>query len=360
MNYYNKKCSGCGGFFSKDEKNPSYVKNPDKNTLYCKRCFRLKNYGILDNSNVNDEFISERLSEIDFNLGSTILVVDFFNITDSLMEQFKNNKNLLLVVNKINFLNLFGRTEQITERIKTFIKDLGWNQQIIFYDSVNKINIKTINDWITKKSKNNKVYIVGKTNVGKSSLINALLKFNKKEPILLVSPIKNTTVNLRQIQLTKFSYLIDTPGFENNNNFLSLIKNGSNEKMNLKKMVWRSFLLKDENQIFFLEALARFEPSKLIRDSKSSISFLTIDKLKLHRTNIRNKEKIINSKETMFNFFLETDIQLKETIFSNLKKDNKYNIFINGIGLISIKNVQEIKISFPEHLEVELLEKFII
>ncbi|MDE5545627.1 MAG: hypothetical protein K2I76_03355, partial [Malacoplasma sp.] len=76
MNYYNKKCLGCGEFFSKDEKSPNYVPNPKIDTLYCRRCFRLKNYGVLENDYVDDDLINRNLSNIDFTLGSIILVVD--------------------------------------------------------------------------------------------------------------------------------------------------------------------------------------------------------------------------------------------------------------------------------------------
>ncbi|MDE5774845.1 MAG: hypothetical protein K2H51_00750, partial [Malacoplasma sp.] len=61
-----------------------------------------------------------------------------------------------------------------------------------------------------------------------------------------------------------------------------------------------------------------------------------------------------------FNFFLNKEYESKEIVFKDLDKETKYNIFLNGIGIVAIKNVQEIKINFPKHFEIELLKNFII
>ncbi|MDE5841916.1 MAG: hypothetical protein K2H11_02970, partial [Malacoplasma sp.] len=77
-------------------------------------------------------------------------------------------------------------------------------------------------------------------------------------------------------------------------------------------------------------------------------------------TNNKNKEKIIEKSNSFFDIFLNKEHELKETVFKNLDSETKYNIFLNGIGIVAIKNVQEIKINFPKHFEIEILKNFII
>lgn len=359
MNYYNKKCLGCGQYFSKEKNSPSYVENANENTKYCKRCFQLKHYGVLENANVYDEQIKHTLENIDFSLGSTVMVLDLFDIENSLIESFKDKKNLLLVVNKISFFKQLKKMDLITDKIKNFLVTNGWNQKVVFYDAINKFKINEIDAWIKNESKQKrKVYIVGNTNAGKSSLINALLEFNKKEPVLSVSSIKNTTINLSKIVLDKFTSVIDTPGFTNEKNFLSIIN--TNKKINFKKMSYRSYPLKDNNQIFFLEAVASIYCKQLQKDKSSSIQFFLPDNFYIHRTNIKNYEKVINKKNELFEIHLNNEYELSKTVLSNLESDVKYTLFLNGVGMMTIKNVQEIEIQFPKHFKVNLIKDNLI
>lgn len=359
MNYYNKKCLGCGQYFSKDINSPSYVKDANENTKYCKRCFQLKHYGILENQNINDEMIKETLNSIDFSKGSTILILDLFDIENSLLESFKNKENLLLVVNKIYFYKQLKKYDFIVEKIKNYLLSKQWNQKVVFYDSINKFKINEIDQWIKNESrKKRKVYIVGNTNAGKSSLINALLEFNKKEAVLSVSSIKNTTINLSKIDLDKFTSVIDTPGFTNEKNFLSIIN--TKKKINFKKMTFRSYPLKGNNQIFFLEGIARIYCKKLYQNKSASIQFYLPDNFYIHRTNVKNSKKIIEKNNELFSIFLNENYELKMTEKNNLSSDKKYTLFINGLGLMTIKNVQEIQIEFPKHFNVELIDNSFI
>lgn len=359
MNYYNKKCLGCGQYFSKEKNNPAYVEKPNEKTKFCKRCFQLKNYGVLNNEHVSNDEIIKTLNEIDFSLGKIILILDLFDIDNCLLPQFKDNQDMLLVINKIGFFKEAKKREMVENQITNYLRKMNWNQEIIFYDSIHKYKISSIDSWIKKQTKQNKkVYIAGNTNVGKSSLINALLQFNKKEPILTVSSIKNTTLNVSKIALDKFSYVIDTPGFLNECNFLSIIN--TKKKINFKKMINISYPLKDNKQVFFVQDLFKIKCTQLFDDSKSSIQFFLPDNVLIHRTNVKNEEKIENKKDEVFEIFLEEKYKKKTISFNNFKKDVKYCCEINGIGYLTIKNVHEVELQIPEHFEMSFKENYFI
>ena len=75
---------------------------------------------------------------------------------------------------------------------------------------------------ISKENKK-KIIFIGRSNVGKSTIINALLKLNNLDDTLITNNSINTTVNLQQIKINKIT-IIDTPGYLSQGNLLMYLK----------------------------------------------------------------------------------------------------------------------------------------
>lgn len=358
VNYYNKKCLGCGQYFSKDINNSAYVNNPNEKTKFCKRCFQLKHYKKIDNSNVTNEMIINQLKEIDFKDNKIIMVIDLFDVINSIVEPLKECNDLVIVVNKLSCLpKQFNSFVTLNKLKEIFLEHKVKFKNIILYDSIQKKNIKRIMDEIKNASFNKKkTYIVGKTNSGKSSLINALLKLNKLDQNLSVSPFPNTTISLSKVKIDRH-VIIDTPGFINENSFLSNIDNKYIEKINnSNKFISKTFLLKDNDQAFFIEKLFYIKPTKI--NEKSSLTFYNLNTIKIHRTKQDNISNILNN-EKLDMIIYKSNSNFKEIEFK-LDNTKKYNIFVNGISLISIKNIDNIIIGVNEKIKIHITENALI
>lgn len=360
MNYYNKKCLGCGNFFSKDEKSPSFVLNPKETTKYCKRCFQLKHYGKLDNSNVDDNQIKEILENIDTKNNYVICIVDLLDLGS--LKRMKNKNVNLIAINKYSLLPKNFNFELTLSKIEAILDEAGFKEvPFIFYDAVNKYNISAIYKIIKEQSlSKKKVYIIGNTNVGKSSLINALLKYVKKQQSLSVSWYPNTTLNLSKIKLDKFTSIIDTPGLIDDKNFITNLNLKSLEKLsNFNSFSSKTFLLKDDNQCFFIESFFYLKINKIDESKSSSITFFIPKGIKIHRTKHENIQNIKDKRNELFNLFLKENNSFKGEL-AKLDKNSKYNLFVNGIALISLKNVKEIEFFYENDIKPFLTDKALI
>lgn len=359
MDFYNKKCKGCGLYFSDKDNSPAYVKNPTQDTLYCIRCFKLKHYGKIDNTFVNESDINLVLKKIDTKDNLIFMILDLFDIKNSLIEEFKDSPNLFFLVNKLNCLPPQFNINLSIEKIRAIINSQGYVcNKIIFYDCFPHRNISLIMQEIHKNFLNKKItYIIGKTNVGKSSLINALLKYNKVDHKLSVSPFPNTTLDLLKVKIEKYT-IIDTPGYSNNKNIANLLDVDALTIINKNpKFVYKNFSIKDSDQIFFLENLFYIQINKV--DVNPNICFYLNSVFKIHRTNLIKKEKILEKRNELFKFSLPSKYKRKE---ENVELDGskKYNIFVSGICLISLKNITSITIDYPEDIDIYVTENAII
>ena len=191
-----KYCIGCG------------VKLQDSNMLFegytadlsnnlCSRCFKLKNYGEYQlTTKSNSEYI-DILKSINETKDLVLYIVDLFNIEKDIkmIREYISNR-LILVVTKRDVLPKSVNDEKIKEYFSKFNLDY---QDIIIISSKKNYNIDELLLFIKKYKSSKNVYVVGHTNVGKSTLIKKLMKnYSEFDCDLTVSvlPRKNTELSI--------------------------------------------------------------------------------------------------------------------------------------------------------------------
>ncbi|XP_066144077.1 nitric oxide-associated protein 1 isoform X1 [Euwallacea fornicatus] len=227
-------CGGCGAYLHcKDAAIPGYIpseifKNSftsagaNLESIYCQRCHFLKEYNIALQVRVSADDYPKVLKSISFNSSLVLLLVDLIDFPCSIwpgLADILGPKSRIVVVG--NKLDLLPKDDHhYLARIKQLLIDnlrlSGFGNSNIKH--VELISAKTgygIENLISSlheiKIKGD-VYIVGTTNVGKSSLFNLLLKsdFCKIQAADLIqkattSPWPGTTLNLLKFPITKFS-----------------------------------------------------------------------------------------------------------------------------------------------------------
>lgn len=211
------RCSGCGVL--------------TENNL-CERCFRIKHYNdykVVTKS--NDDFIPI-LNDINQSNDLVILVVDLFNLDDlSLIRKYIKNDILLVLTKK----DLFPKSVSLS-------KFDNYDYQIDFIDklviSSNKnYNLDELWDKINKYRKSDKVYVVGFTNAGKSTMINKLIyNYSDNKTEITTSPLPSTTLNTIEINLGDF-ILVDTPGFLSEGDISNFVAGDELKKIIPKKEI---------------------------------------------------------------------------------------------------------------------------
>ncbi|MGL5245995.1 MAG: GTPase [Mycoplasmoidaceae bacterium] len=352
---YNRKCIGCGNYLSSDKNSISYVNKFNDNFKYCVRCFKLKNYG--ENIKIEtDENIKETLSKIYFEDNLVIMILDLFDLKNSILSEFKLNSNVLVVVNKRKCLSKKFQEKLTIKNIYDILNEKGiYPIDIILYDAFEKTNLWKIIRYIEEFAKSKqKTYFIGKTNVGKSSLINALLSISKIDAKLVTSPLKNTTLNLIKIKMNNCQ-LIDTPGYPNEKSVFNFLDAKDILKVFKSEFSTTQFHIKKDNQTFFIENLFGISINE-ISDKNSSIVFYKNSFIKVNKI---NKDKIQNYIEKNEHIKYIDNFQFIENKIK-LDSNKKYSIFASGLSLIVLKGIESITIFSPKEIGYSITEKSII
>ena len=305
-----KKCKGCGAFLQdSNDKFEGYTTNI--NNDLCERCFRIKNYNEYKLVEKNNIEFTDILKDINKTNDLVVLLVDLFNIPINLKEitEYLNNDILLVLTKKDIF------SYKIPDG-----KFLSYNYGINYIDSLvvssNKnYNFDLLYEKINKYKKSNKVYIVGYTNSGKSTLINKFVhNYSKNNVNITTSNLPSTTLNTLEIVIDDDLTLVDTPGILDNSNIdVNLLK-----KVIPKKEIKPITYQIHNKQYIYIEDIIKIE------SIDNNLTLYFSNDLKIERKYKDNK-KLLNEK------------------IVRVKKNE--DIVISGIGFIKATNDEVIKIN---------------
>ncbi|MBU1020736.1 MAG: ribosome biogenesis GTPase YqeH [Firmicutes bacterium] len=347
------RCIGCGSVIqSENPKKAGFIPSSklasDAEDLICRRCFRLKNYNEITPLEITKDDYLKIISQIGKTDSLIVKIIDIFDIEGSLIPQIQkitNYNDLVIVANKRDLLPKAVKDSKLIHHLKKILADNEVKPQSLYLMSALKNqNIDQIFKDILAIAKDRDIYVVGATNVGKSTFINSLLKSyaGSKKDIITVSSLAGTTLDLIKIPIDK-NYIIDTPGLVNDNQITHYLSTEAMKVVTPKKEVKPMVFQLDPEQTLFFGGLARID---FVSGEKTSFICYVSEFLKIHRTKLINADDfyIKHQKELLTPPFKDdADFPLKMYLF-NIKSNYKTDIVLPGLGFVTVLGSLKVKV----------------
>lgn len=331
-----RHCKGCG-ILLQDENLllPGYT--TDLSNDICQRCFRIKNYGeyqIVTNNNVEYLKVLEAVGKTN---DLVIYVTDLINLEkdfDTIRNIIPNR--MILVLNKKDVLPKSVKEEKLYDYFKEYN---------IFFDEI--ITVSTKNnynmDYLLKRIKmlqtTKNVYVVGRTNAGKSSLINNIIRnYSESGEELTMSALPSTTLNTVSISLNEHLTLIDTPGLLDSGSMINKLDVDLVKKISPKKEIKPKTYQLRVGQGININDLVRID---YLEGDRNSFTVFVSNELKVSRINSKTNNNLKELDKSTYDIKYDTDI------------------VINGLGFVKIMNKGKVNVYLDKDVEVYLRKSLI-
>lgn len=364
------QCIGCGiEIQTNNPKEPGYLpfsafeKGIARGDFYCQRCFKLRHYNQVQDVDISDDVFLDKLHQIEDDDAYVIHLVDVFDMEATLLSglpRFIGHQRFSVVVNKIDLLPKSVNLSRVKHRLRQFIEDQGLFPEEILMIAANQVNsFDELIHLIERKVRQQNVYIVGVTNVGKSTLINQLIHhFGGEKEIITTSNHPGTTLDLIQIPLTETTSLIDTPGIIFRRQMAHMISRSDYQSITPKKAIKPKIYQLDPGQTIFLGGLVRID---YISGPKISLTFYVSSNLYIHRTKQegaaafyeKHRGKLL-SPPSISN--IEKFPSLKRQVMS-LQPDQ--DLVISGLGWMTVNKNIELEVWIPEGCQLSRRQSII-
>ena len=368
------KCIGCGATLQTiDPKKIGYVKSEilysEPEELLCERCFNLKHYNKSTDVFINERQFLTNTDKIKKDGGLVVNIVDIFDFEGTFIPNirtlFPKNK-IILVCNKYDLYLKSTNPNRIKNYVREILKKHNIKVSDIIMCSANKkSDVEKVMRSIARLSEGKNIFFFGMTNVGKSTLINSILNFDNenKGVDITVSNMVNTTLGFIKIPIDNGTFLVDTPGIINNQQFTYYLDKGTLNYIVPKKFIKPAIYQLNPGQTVFVNGFLRvdFEDG-----DKTSFVINVSNNLKCHRTKLENADEFYNNhKDDLLVYPNEAErSRLGKLVTHSFKVEcgTKKDICVSGLGYVTVSATTSdaiIKITTFEKIKVIMRDSIV-
>lgn len=343
------RCIGCGALLQTEDKNRSgYVpasvlqKNMKTGELYCQRCFRLRHYNEVQDIELTGDDFRNMLDEIAGEDALVVNLVDLFDFNGSVipgLHRSVGHNSVLLVANKVDLLPKSLKKGRVTQWLRERAHEAGLRPvDVLLTSAVKSEAVQEVMEAIEKWRKGRSVYVVGATNVGKSTLINQIIRSaTDVEDLITTSYFPGTTLGKIEVPLDDGSFLIDTPGIIQPQQMAHFLSPKDLKTITPRKEIKPTVYQLNEGQTLFFGGVSRLDYHQG-EEKKSFVCYVAND-LKIHRT---KEEKADELYEKQKGVLLTPPSKKNADSFPPLKKHEfrlteKTDIVFSGLGWVAVE-----------------------
>lgn len=341
-------CIGCGATLQSESSDkagflPSSVlkKANEDEEIYCKRCFRLRHYNEVSDVELTDDDFLNMLHEISEKDALIVNLVDIFDFNGSLItgiQRFAGNNPILMVGNKVDLLPKSLKKGKMRQWLTERAHEAGIRpKEVVMTSAVNAQSVENLMSIIEKERKGRDVYVVGTTNVGKSTLINQIIQLaTETENVITTSYFPGTTLGKIEIPLDDGSVLVDTPGVIQSSQLAHYLSPKELKQVTPRKEVKPKVYQLNEEQTLFFGGVARFD--YVSGSGKQSFVSFVSNELKIHRTKLEKADDLYERKQGEL---LQPPLPENVEVFPKLKRveftiKEPSDIVFSGLGWVTV------------------------
>ncbi|RSK27924.1 ribosome biogenesis GTPase YqeH [Bacillus sp. HMF5848] len=353
-------CAGCGvPIQTNDEKEIGFAPASalNKETIICQRCFRLKHYNEIQDVSLTDDDFLKILNGLGQSNGLIVKIVDIFDFNGSWLpglHRFVGNNPILLIGNKADLLPRSVKSSKVIQWMRRAAKELGLKPiDVLLVSADKKQGLDEAIQAIEYYRKEQDVYVVGCTNVGKSTFINAIIqRVSGEKDVITTSHFPGTTLDLIEIPLDDDKAIYDTPGIINHHQMAHYVNKNELKIITPRSEIKPKVFQLNERQTLFFGGVARFD---YVAGGRRALICHVSNQLIIHRTKLEKADELYNrQKGELLTPPGKEDIdKFPPLVAHNFSiKEEKTDIVFSGLGWVTVEAGAQVVAHVPKGVSV--------